>query len=94
MKTYVYLTKEDDGVLVSHYMMAENRLKVKEKTGTCIDNIYSLELINNVESWLLVNGCSLICEDGHVVFVTKNNRLRYVVSFVEFRNIVSEYRKR
>ena len=93
MKKYVYLTKEE-GLLIAHHIMAENRLEVKEKTRVCIDNIYSLELINNVETWLSVNGCSLICEDGHVVFFTKNKRLYYVVSFVEFRNIVSEYRKR
>ena len=44
MKKYVYLEKED-GVLIAHHITATNRLEVKEKTGVCIDNIYSINSI-------------------------------------------------
>ena len=93
MKKYVYLTKED-GYIISHYMTARNRFEVKSKTGTCIDNIYALELIEKVKSWLLKDMYSLFCEDGHALFVHEYNKVHYIESFVEFRNIVLEYRER
>lgn len=94
MKKYVYLEKED-GYIISHFMDASNRTEVKEKTSACIDNIYSLELIENVKKWLEYTKMNrLICEDGHTAFIYKNKKLYYIESFVEFRDIVSEYRKR
>ena len=93
MKKYVYLEKED-GVLIAHHMTATNRQEVKEKTGACIDNIYSFGLIVKVHAWLSKKGIDLICEEGHTVFTYINNRLHYIESFVEFRNLVSDYRER
>ena len=93
MKKYVYLEKED-GVLIAHHMTATNRLEVKEKTGVCIDNIYSMDLIKKVGNWLSKKMYHLICDDCEYVTVYYDNRLHYIDSFVEFRNIVSEYRER
>ena len=93
MKKYVYLVK-GDGVLIAHHMTATNRQEVKEKTGVCIDNIYSMDLIEKVCNWLSKKMYRLICDDHEYVIVNKNNRLHYIESFVEFRNIVSEYRER
>ncbi len=93
MKKYVYLEKED-GLIIAHDMIAENRLEVKKKTGVCIDNIYSFGLIAKVHAWLSKKGIDLICEDGHTVFTYINNRLHYIESFAEFRNLVSDYRER
>ena len=93
MKKYVYLEKEDD-LIIAHAMIAENRLEVKKKTGVCIDNIYSFDLIVKVHAWLSKKGIDLICEDGHTVFTYINKRLHYIESFVEFRNLVSDYRER
>ena len=93
MKKYVYLEKEDD-VLVAHHMMEENRLDVKEKTGVCIDNIYSNDLLIKVNNWLGKNGKVLVFAEKFEVVLIDNNKTHYVSSFVEFRNIVSEYRKR
>lgn len=93
MKKYVYLEKED-GVLIAHHMMAKNRLEVKEKTGVCIDNIYSMDLIKKVGIWLSKTMYRLICDDCEYVKVYKDKRWYYIDSFVEFRNIVSEYRER
>lgn len=95
MKRYVYLTKEE-GLLIAHHMMAENRLDVKEKTGVCIDNVYSNDLLIKVNNWLGRNGKSLYFSDKFEVVVNdkKTNTIYFLDSFVEFRNIVSEYRKR
>ena len=93
MKSYVYLEKKD-GDIISHHMTATNRLEVKEKTGACIDNIYSLDLIEKVKNWLTKTKYSLFCEDGHLVFMHEYNHIHYIESFVEFRNIVAEYRER
>ena len=93
MKKYVYLEKEED-VLVAHHMMAENRLEVKEKTGVCIDNIYSNNLLIKVNNWLGKNGKVLVFAEKSEVVLVDNNSTHYVSSFAEFRNIVSEYRKR
>ena len=93
MKKYVYLEKVD-GLIISHYMTAINRQEVKEKTGACIDNIYSLDLIEKVKNWLTKTKYSLFCEDGHLVFMHEYNHIHYIESFVEFRNIVAEYRER
>lgn len=94
MKKYVYLTKEE-GFLIAHHFMAENRLVVKEKTGACIDNIYSNELLIKVNKWLGKRGKTLVFTDKHDVNIMYNNgRIHYLDSFVEFRNIVSEYRER
>ena len=94
MKKYVYLEKED-GVLVARHMMAVNRLEVKEKTGVCIDNIYSTDLLIKVNNWLGRNGKTLCFSDRFdVVIISKNDRIHYITSFVEFRNIVAEYRER
>ena len=93
MKKYVYLEKVD-GVLISHHMTATNRQEVKKKTGVCIDNIYSMDLIKKVGIWLSKKMYHLICDDCEYVKVYKDKRLYYIDSFVEFRNIVSEYRER
>ena len=93
MKKYVYLEKED-GLIIAHHMTTTNRQEVKEKTGACIDNIYSLELIEKVKLWLSKYKYNLFCEDGHALFVHEYNKVHYIESFVEFRNIVSEYRER
>ena len=93
MKKYVYLEKED-GAIIAHHMTAANRLEVKEKTGVCIDNIYSMDLIKKVGTWLSKKMYRLICNDCEYVKVYKDKRLYYIDSFVEFRNIVSEYRER
>ena len=94
MKKYVYLEKED-GVLIAHHMTATNRLEVKERTGTCIDNIYSVDLLVKVNNWLAKRGKTLVFSDKFDVYIKYNNgRIHYFESFVEFRNIVSEYRER
>ena len=94
MKKYVYLEKED-GVLIAHHMTATNRLEVKEKTGVCIDNIYSKDLLLKVNNWLEKRGKTLVFTDKFDVTIRYNNgRIHYFESFVEFRNIVSEYRER
>lgn len=93
MKNYIYLTKEE-GLLIAHHMMAENRLVVKEKTGVCIDNIYSNDLLIKVNNWLGKNGKVLVFAEKFEVVLIDNNKTHYVSSFAEFRNIVSEYRKR
>ena len=94
MKKYVYLEK-GDGVLIAHHMTAINRQEVKEKTGACIDNIYSNDLLIKVNNWLGRNGKTLCFSDKfEVVINSKNDRIHYITSFVEFRNIVSEYRER
>ena len=59
MKKYVYLEKED-GVLIAHHMSATNRLEVKERTGTCIDNIYSVDLLVKVNNWLGKRGKTIV----------------------------------
>ena len=94
MKKYVYLEKED-GVLIAHHMSATNRLEVKERTGTCIDNIYSVDLLVKVNNWLGKRGKAIVFSDKFDVCINYNNgRIHYFESFVEFRNIVSEYRER
>lgn len=94
MKKYVYLTKED-GLLIAHHIMAENRLEVKEKTRVCIDNIYSNDLLIKVNNWLVKIGKEIVFSDELYVFINyKNGLCHYIESFAEFRNIVSEYRKR
>ena len=94
MKKYVYLEK-GDGVLIAHHMTATNRQEVKEKTGACIDNIYSTDLLIKVNNWLGRNGKTLCFSDKfEVVIISKNDRIHYINSFVEFRNIVAEYRER
>ena len=94
MKKYVYLEKED-GVLIAHHMSATNRLEVEERTGTCIDNIYSVDLLVKVNNWLGKRGKTILFSDKSDVTIKYNNgRIHYFESFVEFRNIVSEYRER
>ena len=93
MKKYVYLEK-GDGVLIARHMTATNRLEVKEKTGACIDNIYSKDLLLKVNNWLEKSGKSLIFTDKFNAAINTKNGLHYIDSFVEFRNIVSEYRER
>ena len=94
MKKYVYLEKED-GVLIAHHITAKNRLAVKERTGTCIDNIYSVDLLVKVNNWLGKRGKTIVFSDKFDVCINYNNgRIHYFESFVEFRNIVSEYRER
>ena len=94
MKRYVYLEKED-GVLIAHHMPATNRLEVKKKTGACIDNIYSKDLLVKVNNWLRKSGQELFFSDEIFVYIkNKNGGIHYFESFVEFRNIVSEYRER
>ena len=95
MKRYVYLTKED-GLLFLHHIMAENRLDVKKKTGACIDNIYSVDLLIKVNKWLEKYGKTLAYSDIYEVsMIEKENKIiHHMTNFVEFRNIVSEYRKR
>ena len=94
MKKYVYLEKED-GVLIAHHMSATNRLEVKERTGTCIDNIYSVDLLVKINNWLGKRGKTLVFSDKLDVSIKYNNgRIHYFESFVEFRNIVLEYRER
>ena len=94
MKKYVYLEKED-GVLIAHHMTAINRLAVKERTGTCIDNIYSVDLLVKVNNWLGKRGKTILFSDKSDVTIKYNNgRIHYFESFVEFRSIVSEYRER
>lgn len=94
MKKYVYLEKED-GLLIAHHMPATNRLEVKERTGTCIDNIYSVDLLVKVNNWLGKRGKTIVFSDKLYVSIKYNNgRIHYFESFVEFRNIVSEYRER
>ena len=93
MKKYVYLTKEE-GLLIAHHIMAKNRLEVKEKTGVCIDNIYSTDLLIKVNKWLEKHGKTLVYSGMFEVALIDNNNIHYISSFVEFRNIVSEYRKR
>ena len=94
MKKYVYLEKED-GFLIAHHMTATNRLEVKEKTGTCIDNIYSVDLLLKVNNWLGKRGKAIVYSDKNDVSIKYNNgRIYFFDSFVEFRNIVSEYRER
>lgn len=94
MKKYVYLEKED-GVLVAHHMIARNRKEVKEKTGVCIDNIYSLDLLDKVKNWFSKTYHFIFfCEDGQIVCIHDHNSMHYIESFVEFRNIVTEYRER
>lgn len=93
MKRYVYLTKED-GLVIANNIMAENRLEVKEKTRVCIDNIYSMDLIRNVNNWLEKNGKELLFCENFEVAIFYNDKLHYITTFVEFRNIVSEYRER
>lgn len=93
MKKYVYLTKED-GLLIAHHIMAENRLDVKEKSGVCIDNIYSTDLLIKVNNWLGKNGKVLLFGEKFEVAIIYNDKRHYINSFAEFRNIVSEYRKR
>ena len=94
MKKYVYLEKED-GTIIAHHMTATNRLEVKEKTGTCIDNIYSVDLLLKVNNWLGKRGKAIVFSEKNVVYMNYNNgRIHFFDSFVEFRNIVSEYRER
>ena len=93
MKKYIYLEKED-GLLIAHHITATNRQEVKEKTGVCIDNIYSKDLIKKVGNWLSKKMYRLMCDDCKNVIVCYGNRLYYIDSFVEFRNIVAEYRER
>ena len=93
MKKYVYLTKEE-GLLIAHHMMAENRLDVKKKTGACIDNIYSTDLLIKVNKWLEKHGKTLLYSGMYEVAIINNDKMYYITSFAEFRNIVSEYRKR
>ena len=94
MKKYVYLQKED-GLLIAHHITATNRLEVKERTGTCIDNIYSVDLLVKVNNWLGKRGKTILFSDKSDVTIKYNNgRIHYFESFVEFRNIVSEYRER
>ena len=94
MKKYVYLEKED-GVLIAHHMTATNRQEVKEKTGACIDNIYSKDLLVKVNNWLGKRGKTILFSDKTDVTIKYNNgRIHYFESFVEFRNIISEYRER
>lgn len=94
MKKYVYLEKED-GVLIAHHITATNRLEVKKKTGACIDNIYSKDLLVKVNNWLRKSGQELFFSDEIFVYIKYNNgRIHNFESFVEFRNIVTEYRER
>ena len=94
MKKYVYLEK-GDGVLVARHMMAVNRLEVKEKTGVCIDNIYSKELLDKVNSWMLDNYLgSLFFSPGFQPAIFKDKRWKYIETFVEFRRLVNNYRER
>ena len=94
MKKYVYLEKED-GLLIAHHITATNRLDVKERTGTCIDNIYSVDLLVKVNNWLGKRGKTILFSDKTDVTIKYNNgRIHYFESFVEFRNIISEYRER
>ena len=94
MKKYVYLEKED-GVLIAHHMSATNRLEVTERTGTCIDNIYCADLLVKVNNWPGKRGKTILFSDKCDVTIKYNNgRIHYFESFVEFRNIVSEYRER
>lgn len=93
MKKYVYLTKEE-GLLIAHHIMAENRLVVKEKTGTCIDNIYSNDLLIKVNKWLEKHGKTLVYSGMFEVAIIDNDKMHYITNFAEFRNIVSEYRER
>lgn len=95
MKKYVYLTKEE-GLLIAHHMMAENRLEVKKKTGVCIDNIYSADLLIKVNKWLEKYGKTLAYNDIYEVAMieTENKIIHHMSNFAEFRNIVSEYRER
>ena len=76
--------------------MAENRLDVKKKTGACIDNIYSVDLLIKVNKWLEKYGKTLAYSDIYEVsMIEKENKIiHHMTNFVEFRNIVSEYRKR
>ena len=76
-------------------MTATNRIKKKKKTGVCIDNIYSKDLLLKVNKWLGKRGKILVFSDKLDVSIKYNNgRIHYFESFVEFRNIVSEYRER
>ena len=94
MKKYVYLQKED-GLLIAHHITATNRLEVKERTGTCIDNIYSVDLLVKVNNWLGKRGKTIVFSDNFDVCINYNNgRIHYFESFAEFRNIVSDYRER
>ena len=94
MKKYVYLEKED-GLLIAHHITAKNRLEVKERTGTCIDNIYSVDLLVKVNNWLGKRGKRIVFSDKFDVCINYNNgRIHYFESFAEFRNIVLEYRER
>ena len=95
MKRYVYLTKED-GMLHLNYMLAENRLEVKKKTGACIDNIFSVDLLIKVNKWLEKYGKTLAYSDTYEVSMIEieNRIIHHMTNFVEFRNIVTEYRER
>lgn len=93
MKKYVYLTKEE-GLLIAHHIMAKNRLEVKKKTGACIDNIYSADLLIKVNKWLEKHGKTLVYSGMYEVVTIDNDKTHYITSFAEFRNIVSEYRER
>lgn len=93
MKKYVYLTKEEC-LLTAHHIMAENRLEVKKKTGACIDNIYSTDLLIKVNNWLEKHGKTLVYSGMYDVAIIDNDKVHYITSFAEFRNIVSEYRER
>ena len=94
MKRYVYLEKEN-GDIIARHIMARNRQEVKEKTGVCIDNIYSTDLLVKVNNWLRKSGKELVFSDEIFVYIkNKNGGIHYIYSFVEFRNIVAEYRER
>ena len=72
MKKYVYLEKEN-GDIIAHHITATNRIEVKEKTGTCIDNIYSKDLLLKVNNWLGKRGKILAFSDKYYVYIKYNN---------------------
>lgn len=94
-KQYVYITKED-GKLIPHFVVSENRKTVQKKYGVCIDNIYYYYLLRRVKSWFKkVYNKDLIIRESFGIYIKDfYNGVEYIETFSQFRVIVNDYRNR
>lgn len=93
-KKYVYITKEC-GILFPHVVVSDNREKVKNEFGVCIDNIYDYNMILRVRDWYYrLYGIKMVVSELYGIYFIDFEKKEYVKNFSQFSGIVNEYRNR
>ena len=93
-KQYLYVTKEE-GILIPHFVVSENRKTVQKKYGVCIDNIYDYNMILRVKDWYYrVYGQKIVVSEIYGIYFMDFKNKEYVKNFSQFREIVNDYRNR